>query len=154
MKTIREYINLIENAQIIFQRGQHDYSGGIPNSSDGQAGPGIYAFPASNSAMRKYYTKDGETLINIVPKESCTIIDFTKAEHANMAIDVARKMSPTGKTSASIKTLMTHPWALRTVATRLNADGYIVPHRGQGIPSGTQLVIINPDAFSYEPTVK
>lgn len=124
--------------------------GGKVSASDGESGPGIYAYEGGNKAMRDYYTKNGEDRTLIYPKSGAKVIDLTTAESTKGIIAEAKNMNG-GKTTATSSTIQKHPWAIRAYIGKIQADAYLVKHSGPGIPTGKQLVITNESAFEFRP---
>jgi len=134
-----------------FERGQHNYAGEL-SKADGEAGFGTYAYPSDNTAMRQYYTKNGETRVFISPKVGAKIMDLTTPEAKRAIVAAAKEISPNGKTTATQAAVQRHPWAIRSYMSKSGADAFLIEHCGPGLPTGKQLVILNEGAFDHGTT--
>lgn len=137
------------NSRAPFERGQMGYTGGIPKKSNGEAGYGIYAYLSRSAEMRKYYTANGENVVSITPKKTAKIEDLTTLVARKRIVEAARMIAPNGKSTVTLLTVQRHPWAVRAYLNDNPADAYLLPHRGDGVPTGKQLVIVNEDAFDF-----
>ena len=152
-----KYRLLAEHTEhIIVQRHQHGIDGVHSlNQSDGEAGSGIYAHIPS-AAMRKYYTQDGENSVNIKLKRS-DVIDLTHKtneshllSHAKMVIDKNAASMP-GYVKPKINKSNVHRFG-RIVSNFVEthhpwAKAYITHHKGDGVPTGKQVVIRDTSAI-------
>lgn len=90
--------------------------------NNGAVGDGIYAMPAGANNMRKYYTQNGEK-----------IYEFEIEDR------YVKEVKGLG--------LATY-WAIRERIYALREEGYkafIVKHKGIGIPTGKQILIVDPE---------
>jgi hypothetical protein len=119
-----------------FERGERDYDADYIEDGDGESGFGVYAYPTGQPLFRKYYTANGETRIWIKPIGE--VVDLTKNTERAGVLDHARRQGIT----ANAKNYYKQPFAVTAymMSQHPNASGYIVPHVGQGVPSGKQVV--------------
>lgn len=138
---------------MILERGQFKSKDGL-NVADGEAGTGIYAY-IPNIKMREYYTKNGEDLIFIKINDKSSIIDLTK--EVDKLIFYIRKNI---EFLAAQMDFYQIPKITKENYQRFgrqienyirenyyNADGYIVQHKGFGVPTGKQVIIKNQNAI-------
>jgi len=137
----------------IFERG------GNIRQFNGEAGYGVYAYVAPSNAMKKYYTGNGETLYKIIPKDDAIFLDFTNDDYLlNMLIDYMREHT---KKMGKEMQFYTPPKINKANYQRYgnileefimnnysDVDGWIVQHKGIGIPTGKQVVIRNLDSVN------
>jgi len=135
---------------IIFERGSKQ---GM-NVVRGEAGTGIYAYVPSKK-MREYYTKEGEKLIKIKPKEGIIVVDLTK-ELDSLIVFVKKDIDNLAKTMKYYVKPKVNRQNIQRFGNSIehyikkkypDASAYIVPHRGPGIPTGKQVVITKPENF-------
>jgi len=127
--------------------------GGMDISS-GEAGRGVYAY-IKNPKMKAYYTKEGETLLKIKPKEGTEIIDLTK-EYDDLISFVKKKIDETAKEMEFYVKPKVNKNNVQQFGSSVqeyvyknypDASAYIVGHKGFGIPTGKQVVITKPENF-------
>ena len=127
-----------------FERGERSYDGDYLKDGNGESGRGVYAYPTGQSALRKYYTANGETRVWIKPTSE--VVDLTKPAERAGILDSASSQGIT----ATAKNYYKQPFAVMAYMMQQhpNASGYIVPHTGPGIPNGKQ-VIFNSDRILH-----
>ncbi len=130
----------------MLERCQRDYRGDL-RPCDGEAGPGVYAYPAGDRAMRAYYGARGEDVVEIFPLPEARIVDLTAPAWERRLLAVARALDP----RATRADLHRRQWAIRGFMAREHpgASGYVVRHRGPGLPAGRQVVITRPEHFRH-----
>ena len=137
-----------------WKRGQF---GDTVQASSGEAGYGIYAYPANSKSMEKYYTANGENIFSIDAKPNAVIINLSDEfnrlkEYANSEFEKTKKeMSYYNPPKFTKNGIQRFPYIIRGYLNKYypEADAFIVPHNGFGIPSSEQLVIINENAFDF-----
>ncbi len=140
----REYFNKFSKGGIILERGQlgevNDYWDF--NSGMGQAGNGIY-FYIPNPQMRKYYSKENENIYRVKLKDEANIIDLTKEKE--QLIDFINK----DKKIANTSNYQTFAWDIMAYMNKIHPDahGYIIQHKGIGIPTGKQVILTKPEVI-------
>lgn len=125
--------------------------------SNGEAGRGVYGYLAPNKKMREYYSgKRGELSKDLKLVKftvSGKIVDLTK--EVDKLIEVAK--SEIEKTAQSMKyyvkpkinksNIQRFPHIIYQYMTtnHPNASGYIVIHKGIGIPTSKQVIVTKPE---------
>jgi hypothetical protein len=144
-----------------FERCQS--GGGAMRTFSGEAGNGVYAYPVSSrKSMRPYYTSQGETVYLLRMKSDAIMVDLTlpgimadllaygrsRIEDRTKDMDNYPHYQPP-KLSASniqrfgglIEGFIHHRFA------NVRISGWIVPHKGPGLPTGKQAVITRIEDF-------
>ncbi len=123
--------------------------------SHGEAGVGVYAYPAPNKKMRNYYSKSGlpgrdklvrftvSGLVVDLTKEVNKLIEFAKEEFDKMAQSMKYYQKP--KVNKSNIQRFPHIIYSYMADNYPNASGYIVLHKAPGIPTGKQVVVTKPE---------
>ena len=112
-------------------------------SSYGEGGEGVYAYPSQNSSMREYYSKNGVDIHLIRPHPDTIILDLTTKSARDDIIAIGKKNGWLTNASNYHKEL----WAIKEYLYNKNYDAYLLPHKGYDIPSGVQLIITNINKF-------
>lgn len=147
-----DFSGILKEAGIIFERGaRENFRDGL-TISYGEAGTGIYAY-IPNSSMRNYYTSHGETLVKFRLKENSEVVDLTK--ESDKVIEFIKSDFPRLKREMQY---FKEPKVTKDNFQRFgndimqymrlnhpDASAYIVPHKGIGIPTGKQVVILKPE---------
>ena len=158
--TIENKEKFVEGGQI-FERGEkEDVENGL-TVSNGQAGVGVYGY-VPNSAMREYYTKNGEQLVYFKLKKGSEIIDLTKEsdwviqfiKHSFVETKQQMKFFVTPKVNKDNYQEFGTEIMQYIRNNHPNASAYIVPHKGYGIPTGKQVIINKPENIIIEKTKK
>lgn len=92
------------------------------NISDGEYGRGIYFFFCGDKRLEEYYTKNGETLSNAYIDRS-EILDLTKYNTKQY-------------------------WDIQEIIHKSNKSAFKFKHIGDGIPTGYQVLVTNPEALN------
>ena len=124
------------------------------NVVHGEAGTGVYAYVPSKR-MWEYYTKAGEKLMKITPKEGTAIVDLTKELDGLIAFvkkdidNLAKTMKYYIKPKVNKQNIQRFGSSIEMYIGEYhpNVSAYILPHRGPGIPTGKQVVITRPENF-------
>jgi len=129
-------------------------------SSPGEAGDGVYAM-IPNARMRAHYTKDGEALVSIDMKPGKFVIDLTQPSKLQHLIDFTKEEIE--RTAKQMGGYYQKPKINQSTVQRFgriitdymrkfhpDASGWIVHHKGPGIPTGKQVVLPDPDAYEVE----
>ena len=140
---------------MMFERCQH---GSDMRATTGEAGHGVYAYPASEAnRMRSYYGSGGETVWRLAPQPDAVIVDLTEPGNAAEFLVFARaaaRGSVFGGPAPRISLSNAHRFGSlieRFIGSRYpEADAWLVRHEGAGIPSGKQLIIRSLSAFQVE----
>lgn len=105
-------------------------------SGMGEAGRGVYFFKPSSS-MQKYYTSNGEYLIECKVKDGYEIINLDDEKDT-----LIRWLNSNGY-SCNSSNYQKQAWGLMAYMNLKYPDaiGYLVQHKGIGIPTGSQIVI-------------
>ncbi|MDF2880082.1 MAG: hypothetical protein K0R54_639 [Clostridiaceae bacterium] len=139
---------------MVFERG------GDIRESCGEAGVGIYAYVASNNAMRAYYTSNGEILYTLIPNQNSIFLDFTKREllrelityMKKYVLEIGKRMEYYKVPQININNYQRFGSIIEDFVKKnySNVDGWIVRHEGIGIPIGKQVVIKNLNAVNVQ----
>jgi len=141
------------------QRGQFWDEDSQLNSAYGEAGYGIYTMPKGHSKMAKYYTRNGETLLNIKLKDDAKVVDLTKEwtmksllHFASEYIEsLAKKNDGYIKPKINKGNIQRFPNIIESYIQKFyaDADAYVVLHefKGTDLPTGKQIIIKNREAI-------
>ena len=126
--------------------------------ADGEAGRGVYFYSERNRKMADYYLSGTNRIIIATPKPRCSIVDLTTADMSRRLVSFARE--EIDLTAERMGGHYVKPKIYKSNVQRFGriimyfvrrycpqADAYMVGHSGPGLPSGTQLVVLNLDAF-------
>lgn len=143
-------------ASLIFERCQclANNAPTILTVAQGEAGEGIYAYVPS-LAMRKYYASKGESCFRLQLIEG-DVIDFKGEKLIELVSFIATETQHFGKqTPGYIVPVVTKNnvqrfgWWISVFMKKFHPEAiaYIVLHRGPGIPTGRQVVILDISKF-------
>ena len=124
-------------------------------ATTGEAGHGVYAYPASQAKrMRSYYGSGGATVWRLAPNAGAVIVDLTEPGKAVEFLAFARAAAQEtafGGPAPRITLSNAHRFGSlieRFIGSRHpEADAWLVRHEGAGLPSGKQLIIRSLSAF-------
>ena len=144
-------------SNVAFIRGENAES---LTKATGEAGFGYYFSPVRNREMVDYYTSDSKHVWMAYPKSECKIADLTQPLHLKGIIDLAvrnreqlkKEMPGYIDRGVNRANYQRNPYTIEEYIRKNlpNIDAYLIAHRGSGIPTGKQLVIVNLDAFDLE----
>jgi hypothetical protein len=143
--------------KFVLERCQHGDAPLDNRLCSGEAGYGLYAYVAPAPRMRAYYSSSGEAVYRI-EQQTGVVVDLTRGEALQSLIAFAKsEFSETAKRMPGFKTPSVSASNIQRFGSVIeryvnqfhpDAAAYLVPHKAAGIPTGTQAVIRNLDAFN------
>ncbi len=126
----------------------------------GEAGRGVYAYPAKSTPMRNYYNDNTVKDVVKIKFTQGRPVDLTK-ETQQLIAHLKRYQDKLAKNIGPgfIKRPITRDNYHRNCygimeyvkQNHPNAPGYLIQHRGPGLPTDKQLVITKPDQILFVP---